>query len=76
MARATLGFNENILRALRESGVPDMLTRVVIDIQLDEPVRVYYECFADGKMLDVVLPAALNGAVLISAKDVDTEAAT
>lgn len=52
------------LQALFDAGIADINTkRVVIDIQYDEPVKIYLEKFGDDKLLNVF--QSLDGVVII-----------
>ena len=39
--------------------IPEMTSRIVIDIPCDGCVMVYYETYADSKTLDVVIEALI-----------------
>lgn len=46
--------------------VPPEVTRIIIDIPLDDCVRVYYECLADEAMFSIEMADMLSGAEVIS----------
>lgn len=47
-----------LLKLKREGIVPQLCRRCVIDAQFGEPLRVYYECWADTDWLHVKFPAS------------------
>ncbi len=59
-------FGEWWKRLVSEGLVPADVRRVIIDSIVGEPVKVYYECYADEKMFDVDLAKAVVGAEAIS----------
>ena len=32
--------------------MPPLITRMVVDFQVEQPVRVYYQCYADARMVE------------------------
>lgn len=51
-----------ILDRMQRAGiVPPETCRLIIDIGIDCVVRVYYECLADEKLIDVDLVSGLEG---------------
>jgi hypothetical protein len=52
--------------ALQEAGViPPQVRRIIIDIDMDAVIKVYYETLADAKMFGVDMARALRGAEVI-----------
>ncbi len=51
--------------------VPDLVERMVIDIQAGKPARVYYQCFASEDTLSVGLDFASGVAVVCVDPKVD-----
>ncbi len=47
----------NIWQALRDAGIviPDDVTRIVIDINIEDPVKIYYETFANQGAIDTII---------------------
>lgn len=61
---------DKLAEALWQAGIlPELCRRVVIDIRMNKPVAVYYECDVTTKILDVDLPRYLENAVKINVKD-------
>jgi len=58
-------------RKLKELGLgPDEdVRRVIIDIPCNECVKVYYECYADRRMLDIDMTPLLKGAKVIGVSE-------
>lgn len=53
-------IGRELIRRLKEAGIADeMTTRVIIDIPVNRPVRIYVEKVGDTHLLDV-LPAIIN----------------
>lgn len=50
--------------------LPDNVRRMVLDLQSGEPVRIYYECFGDARILEIETPA---GALAINVAEEDQE---
>lgn len=63
---------QDFWRSLKELGLGpgEDVCRVIIDIPCNDVVKVYYECFADKRMLTLDLTAALKDAEVISVNDV------
>lgn len=60
----TLGHE--IGKRLVDAGlVPPHVCRIVIDIQCNEAVKVYYECFADKSLLNEVMDSLLSKKPLV-----------
>jgi hypothetical protein len=60
-----------VWESLRDSGaIPPEVRRMVIDVQLNQPVLVYYECFADTKVVEII-PDAISGGIAVSVNDVE-----
>ena len=62
--------NEFFQQFVNAGIVPENVKRMVIDIEANEVVKVYYDCYGDKKMLELDLPASLQEAVKIRAKDI------
>lgn len=45
--------------------LPPACRRVVVDVQVNEVVKVYYECFGSEELLEVLLPPALTEGIVI-----------
>lgn len=61
-------------KQLMEAGVvPPNTRRLVIDISIDEPVKVYYDCYGDDKMFTAELAVALEKAEVIHAGEAASE---
>jgi len=54
MGQVITGKCPSLIRALEEAGIlPLHCRRIIIDINYDDAVTLYYECFADTKMLEI-----------------------
>jgi len=49
---------------------PEFCQRIIIDIPYDDVIRVYYQCCADKALLELNWENALQGADVISAKNI------
>ena len=49
--------------------VPPLTRRMIIDINMNDAVQVYYECFGDEKMFELLAPSHLGDAVSIGVTD-------
>ena len=63
-----MAFVSRELPALIESFVkaglvPPETIRIILDIPLEMPVKLYYECFAPDKLADIDLGALLKGKI-------------
>jgi hypothetical protein len=57
---------------LSEGGIiPPETRRIIIDVGMEQIVKVYYECNADERMFTIELADALKGADVISVGDCD-----
>ena len=62
------GDDENLIKAFEEAGlVPTPCRRIIIDIEVGEAVKLFYECYGDERMLQLDLPKALHNATRIRA---------
>lgn len=61
-----------IWKQLKDAGVslPDDVTRIVIDVQVDQTTKVYYETNASCKMMDVVIENLMSNKDSIEVVDV------
>ena len=51
-----------LMESFRKAGlVPPETIRIIVDIPLEMPVKIYYECFAPGKLADIDLGGLLAG---------------
>lgn len=52
----------DIYQQLQDAGIelPSNVRRIVIDISVDEAVKVYYETFASSKTMDVVIESLIR----------------
>ena len=51
-----IGRESKFLDAIYKCGlVPDYTRRILIDIRMDEPVKIYYETLADRHKLDSIV---------------------
>ncbi len=69
---AFLGIhNPEWWKQMEEAGVvPSEVRRVIIDIPLDEPAVVYYECYADKRMFSIDLVNLVSGTKAVNVMDV------
>jgi hypothetical protein len=64
MSKAIIG--QKLIEQFKAAGLlPDMTSRIVIDIPCNDAVKVYYECFLDTEKLDLDLANSLNGGPFI-----------
>lgn len=64
MTKTITGENPNLIPALLKAGVvPDGCRRIIIDIAVNTPVKMYYECFGDERILAIDLPKLLKEVV-------------
>ena len=57
-------------KAMKEAKlVPPNVRRMIIDINANDAVQVYYECFGDEKMFELLAPSHLVDAVSIGVTD-------
>ena len=67
--QAITGSHKGLIDSLTKAGIiPDNTRRVVIDIPYDNCVMLYYETFADERILDIDFVSHL-GPVVINAGD-------
>lgn len=60
--------------ALEKTGLlPPEVRRIIIDIPLEDPVKVYYECFGDERMFTIDLANMLGKAEAIGVRDMPHE---
>ena len=53
-----------LIESFKKAGlVPPETVRIIVDIPLEMPVKLYYECFAPSKLADIDLGALLRGKV-------------
>jgi hypothetical protein len=65
MARRIV-LSQEVMQQLHRGGlIPDNCQRIVIDLTIGEPARVFYQCLGDERMLQVNLPEALADAVVV-----------
>lgn len=65
-----MGNDPGLIASFVKAGmVPSATRRIVIDIEYDEIVKIYYECLGDKRILDLKLPEKLLGAMAVHAKD-------
>lgn len=57
---------------LKEAGInlPDDVKRIVIDVQVNERIKVYYETYASKDMMDVVVESLMQNKDDIEIKEV------
>ncbi len=54
MSKPQVILGKGLLETLMGAGIlPDNCRRAVIDVTVDKPVKVYYECYGDERLLDV-----------------------
>lgn len=59
--------------ALQKAGaVPKYITRMIIDVQLEQPAKVYFECHGDSALCSVI-PTLLEVARIVSVNDMPPE---
>lgn len=69
MALAFDSLSPEWWKALEATGaVPKYVKRMIIDVQLDKPVKVYFECHGDDTLFGVV-PTLLEGAQIVCVDD-------
>lgn len=55
-------FGYELAKKLIDAGLlPSQAKRFIIDVRPFEPVKIYYECFADKQTLDIVFEGLLRG---------------
>ena len=58
-------------KVLEDAGIiPPNCRRFLIDVPLDDPVRIFYECFGDAELLDPKFVSDLKHAETIRTSDV------
>lgn len=63
---------DSFLGKLVDAGVvPKDCCRVVIDVRVDEMVKVYYDCFGDKQMLSLELASLLSEPGVIKSRTSD-----
>ena len=62
VARAMPALIESFVKA---GLVPPETIRIIVDIPLEMPVKLYYECFAPSKLADIELGGLLAGAEVV-----------
>ena len=61
MSKIIMGHSKGLVDALKKSCLlPDNTVRVIVDVQLNNVVRVYYECLGDERILEVDVPGQLG----------------
>jgi|TARA_Y100000310_G_scaffold336405_1_gene420842 hypothetical protein len=45
--------------------VPPNIRRCIIDMEVGNAVKVYFECFGDSEMLELIVPEAIEQAVKV-----------
>lgn len=64
-------IGKDLFAAFINKGIaPPNVRRMIIDISYNNLVKVYYECFADEKVFEVDIAAALRRVDAISVNDV------
>jgi len=54
MNQVITGSCPSLIKALEKAGiVPSHCRRIIIDINYNDAVTLYYECYADTKMLEI-----------------------
>ena len=62
--QAITGSHKGLIESMRAAGIlPPHTRRVVIDIGVDDPVMLYYETFADERLIEIDFASQL-GAVI------------
>ncbi len=57
-------------KRMQAAGIlPQELRRVIIDVSLEDCVKVYTESYGDEKMFDVSLATVVEGAKIVRAED-------
>lgn len=47
----------SLIDALKGSGIlPDNCRRVVIDLNTDDATKLYFECFGDDRLIEILTP--------------------
>ena len=70
MASTCADLSEWLDRLQKAGVVPPEVRRVIIDIGMDECVKVYYECLADKAMFSIDLVDLVSGTKAINVMDV------
>ena len=57
------GNDENLIKAFEDAKlVPAGCRRIIIDIPVDDAVKLFYECYGDEHILQLDLPKVLRSA--------------
>lgn len=67
--------DSTVIHKFVEAGiVPKNCRKIVIDMEVGDAVKVYYSCYGDQEMIEVLVPALLEPAVrIIPAKENESE---
>jgi len=71
MSQVITGHNSELIKALTSEGLlPDNCRRMIIDIDCDNIVKIYYECYGDEKILKIDLPKHLGVVIREAEKEI------
>lgn len=60
MEKVIMEKGELIEQFMKKGIVPDNCKRIVIDIGMEDAVKIYYECYGDTRLIDINIPQYLG----------------